>query len=224
MSAFIGPIHYWLYGKIRLVSQREAMIYNKVKSTCGAVAEELQEQVWQTYGAPLPDTDLSELIDHTNIHGWLQRQINLVESREAAFIKELLGVCGDTAKEQIGQAFSEHGRISGQAAKELGKYDLDNAPGIYKALNDFYLNGMPCDQADMLVLTETDRVVWESGVCLHEQNWKRAGISPKIMVKFYQLWLESFIKSVNADYAYKQLAARETGEAKDRFEISRNSM
>ena len=29
MSAFIGPIHYWLYGKIRVVRQREDYLYKR---------------------------------------------------------------------------------------------------------------------------------------------------------------------------------------------------
>lgn len=213
MSAFIGPIHYWLYEKIRLVNQREDFIYNKAYEMCGSTAEELREQVWQSYGAPLPDTDLSELIDHENIHGWLQRQIKLVESREAAFIKELLNTCGN--KEIIEQAFSEHGKVTGEVAKSQGKYDVCTAPGIYKALNDYYLNGMPCDQADSIVESETDRIVWEIGVCLQEPNWKRAGIPTETMTAFYQSWLRAFVGAVNNEFHFKQ--AGDTA----RYEISR---
>ena len=133
MSAFIGPIHYWLYGKIRLVSKREKAIYNKVSEVCGSTVEELREQVWQMYGEPLPDVDLSELISHDNIHGWLQRQINVVESREAAFIKELLDTCGGAVQEIIEQTFYEQGEEAGKNAKQQEKYDLATAPGIYKA-------------------------------------------------------------------------------------------
>ena len=50
MSAFIGPIHYWLYGKIRLVNQRQEYLREKVSEMCGSTAEELWEQVTQSYG------------------------------------------------------------------------------------------------------------------------------------------------------------------------------
>ena len=69
MSAFIGPIHYWLYNKIRLVNDRQEFLAEKVAAMCGETAEELREQVAQSYGQPLPDKDLSELIEHDNIHG-----------------------------------------------------------------------------------------------------------------------------------------------------------
>jgi hypothetical protein len=221
MSEFIGPIHYWLYGKIQLVSQREEYIYNKVFEMCGTTAEELQEQVRQTYGQPLPDIDLSELIDHDNIHGWLQRQINIAESREAAFIKELLDLCGDAAQDLVEQAFFEHGQMTGEKAKTQETYDSNTAPGIYKALNDYYLNGMPCDQADMVVSSQPDSIVWETGTCLQEPNWKRAGISIGTMTKFYRAWLKGFVSGVNGDYCFKQVNDRLAGDSADRYEISR---
>jgi hypothetical protein len=204
MSAFIGPIHYWLYEKIRLVSQREDYIYHKAYEQCGSTAEEHREQVWQVYGAPLPDADLSELIDHDNIHGWLQRQIKIVESREAAFIKELLDACGDHNQGIIKQAFIEHGKVTGEKVKLQDKYDTKTAPGIYKALNDYYLNGMPCDQADEVVDSEPDRIAWKRAVCLQEPNWKRSGIDTEIMSKLYQSWMKAFIGAVNSEFSYRQ--------------------
>lgn len=203
MSAFLGPVHYWLYRKILVVSQREEYIYHKAAEMCGSTAEELREQVWQTYGAPLADRDLGEIIDQDNIHGWLQRQINVAESREAAFIKELIDSCGDAARELVEQAFVEHGKMTGQNAAAQGKYDIGAAPGLYKALNDYYLNGMPCDQADMVVASEADSIVWETGACLQAPNWKRAGIDAKTMTGFYQAWLKAFVEGMNPAFVLR---------------------
>lgn len=219
MSAFIGPIHYWLYGKIRLVTNREDFLFNKASEICGSTAEELHEQVIQSFGSPLPNTDLAELIDHDNIHGWLQRQIKIVESREAAFIKELLDSCGSTALEILDQSFYDHGNITGKSAKEQNKYDLETAGGIYKALNDFYLNGMPCDQGDMIMESDSAKVVWESGQWLQEANWKRAGADVKTMAKLYQSWLKGFVNGANTEFAFAQTSSLFHGDATNRFEI-----
>jgi hypothetical protein len=214
MSAFIGPVHYWLYGKIRVVIEREEYLFNKASEMCGSTAEELKEQVGQTYGAPLADRDLSQLIDHDNIHGWLQRQINTAESREAAFIKELLDSCGGAASELIAKAFAEHGKATGQNAAAAGKYAVSTAPGLYKALNDFYLNGMPCDQADKVIASEADRMIWETGACLQAPNWKRAGIDDKTMTRFYQVWLKEFVAGLNPAFVFRPAA-----DAANRYEI-----
>jgi len=221
MSAFIGPIHYWLYSKIRLVIQREEHIYNKVKIMCGEAVEELKEQVGQTFGEPLPDMDLGEIIDHNNIHGWLQRQINVAESREAAFIKELIDSCGGAANDLVEQAFGEHGKMTGESAKMQDKYDLETAPGIYKALNDFRLNGMPCDQADAVVKNEDDSILWEAVSCLQEPNWQRVGVDTGQMAKFYLNWFKGFVSGVNSEFCFRQVADRLTGDPVNRFEIYR---
>lgn len=189
MSAFIGPIHYWLYGKIKLVNQRQEYLRKKVCEMCGATADELWDQVTQSYGEPLPDLDLAELIAHDNIHGWLQRQINLAEIREAAFIKELTDACGGAAEDLIGRAFSEHGKQIGRAAKQTGRYDLESEEGILKALNDYYLNGMPCDAGDCVI-------------SLHQPNWRRAGVDESAMRGYYELWLKGFVQAANSKFLY----------------------
>lgn len=193
MSAFIGPIHYWLFGKIRLLEERQAFLLQNVTEMCGSTAEELHEQVNQMYGRPLPDQDLAELISHDNIHGWLQRQINLAESREASFIKLLLETCGGAAEDIVERSYDEHGRKVGASAKETGRYTLDSSEGVFRALNDYYLNGMPCDAG-------------ESVMSSHQSNWKRAGMDETEMSRYYQKWLKGFVMGFNPDYEYAVVA------------------
>ena len=193
MSAFIGPIHYWLFGKIRLLEERQAFLLQNVTEMCGSTAEEFHEQVTQMYGKPLPDQDLAELISHDNIHGWLQRQINLAESREASFIKLLLETCGGAAEDLVERSYDEHGQKVGASAKETGRYALDSSEGVLQAMNDYYLNGMPCDSGDCVM-------------SLHMSNWKRAGMDETEMSRFYEKWLKSFVLGFNPGYEYAVVA------------------
>jgi hypothetical protein len=219
MSAFLGHIHYWLYRKIRLVAEREQLIYEKAAGLCGDTAEELRSQVWQTYGDPLPDVDLQQLIDQSNIHGWLQRQITIAETREAAFINELLAMC--SAQELVAEAFAEHGALCGQHAVAQGTYNTQTADGIHKAVSDYLLNGMPCDQGDAVVVNTAEKVVWESAICLQEKNWEKAGISSKLMKSFYQKWLGGFVKAINPEFAYSQTADSLAGHSTNRYQIAK---
>ena len=221
MSAFLAPIHYWLFNKIRRVEEREQKIFEEASEMCSSTAEELREQVWQSYGEPLPEKDLSEMIDQSNIHGWLQKQINIVETREAAFVKELTGMCGGAGLQVAEKAFSADGADCGSDAKASGKYDLSTAKGIYQAMNDYFLNGMPCDQADMLVENSADKAIWQGGACLKEKNWTRAGIDPKAMTSLYRAWFGGFVKAANPDFTYNQTADILKGDAVSRHEISR---
>lgn len=221
MSAFLAPIHFWLYGKIRRVVEREGMIYEQAAEVCGATAEEIRATVWQSYGEPLPDVALDELIDQGNIHGWLQRQINIAETREAAFINELTNTCGQTAEDLVTAVFAEHGKQCGEHARGKGVYNLEGADGIYKALNDYFLNGMPCDQVQMVTENTPDRLVWEASRCLKEGNWLKAGIAPAAMRRLYQTWLGAFVTAANPGFRHQLTAGPCCGGAAARNEITR---
>lgn len=219
MSAFLGYIHHWLYSKINLVAKREQLIYDKAEELCGPTAEELQAQVWQIYGAPLADAKLEDVIDHNNIHGWLQRQVTIAETREAAFIKELMDACGDTAGSIIKDAYGEHGSLCGQDAQRQGKYDAQTSNGIYQAINDYLLNGMPCDQGDVITVDEPSRIIWEGTVCLQERNWAKASIDKKFMKELYQQWFGAFVTAMNPEFTYSQTADTLQGDAVNRHQI-----
>jgi len=221
MSAFLGHIHHWLYHKISRVAEREQLLYQKAEELCGPTAEELQAQVWQIYGAPLPEDKLETLIDHNNIHGWLQRQITIAETREAAFIKELMDACGDTARNLAQDTFAQHGTLCGEDAKKQGKYDTETAGGLYQALNDYLLNGMPCDQGDVVTTNETDKVSWQADFCLQEGNWTKAGVDKNVMKKLYQAWFCGFVTALNPAFTYNQTADTLKGDTLNQHEIVR---
>ncbi|WP_346354432.1 hypothetical protein [Azotosporobacter soli] len=207
MSAFLGHIHYWLYHKIERVVEREELLYQAAAQNCGDTAEELRQQVWQIYGQPLPaNSDLGEHIDQRNIHGWLQRQIMLAETREAAFIKELCDACGGLAEGLVEETFRQHGALCGQAAQQAGKHALDSAKSIYQALNDFFLNGMPCDEGDQVAKESPELLSW-TGVCHQERNWLRGGMDKERMQSWQQLWLESFVAAANPAYQYQSVGS-----------------
>lgn len=221
MSAFLGPIHYWLYNKIQIVSEREALLRTAAQECCAQLAQELQDEVEAIYGTSLPpDAELADHIDQRNIHGWLQQQIMLTETREAAYLKELTANCGAAAKALAEEVFAQHGRSCGEAAKAKGGYDQESAQGIYQALNDFFLNGMPCDAGNQIIEGDRERLIWE-GPCLQERNWAKGGIDKGLMKKWQQKWLSEFVATLNAGFVYRQTLDSLTGAVVNRHEIAR---
>ena len=71
MSAFLGPIHYWLYNKIQLQEELIRKIAEYGEKSGWAVFSEkhLEEKTVNKELRPL-----NELIDVMNIHGWLQER------------------------------------------------------------------------------------------------------------------------------------------------------
>ena len=73
MSAFLGPVHYWLYRKIQYQEQLNQKILKRI-------CPQLNEIVAQECGT-IQDGSLEEIIDHQAIHQWLSMELMIVEKR-----------------------------------------------------------------------------------------------------------------------------------------------
>ena len=199
MSAFLGHIHYWLYKKIQLLVERENLILEKTRRVVDDLADELHEISIDTYGAPIDAaTPLEDIIDHNNIHGWLSGQINVASVREAAFIKDMLDTnSGDDAVLVVAailDAFAVQGKACGTVAKE--SLEDISAPSIYNALQNFYVNGMPCDGGDQIIEDNAHTFTWVGDHKLQSPYWRTAGVDPQFMQLAYQTWFEAFVKEI----------------------------
>lgn len=203
MSAFLGHIHHWLYKKIQLLVEREQLILEKTHNVVDDLADELHAISVDTYGAPIdPALPLADIIDHDNIHGWLASQINVASVREAAFIKDMLdtnsGDEGVLVVAAILDAFATQGHAAGVVAKEELKET--SAPAIYNALQNFYVNGMPCDGGDTVVEDTEHTFTWVGDHRLQAPYWRTAGVDPQFMQLAYKTWFEAFVKAIAPNF------------------------
>lgn len=153
MSAFLGPIHFWLYHKI-----------GRQEKLTKAIAAYAKREGWiedqAKYTKDLPA--LEDVIDESNIHGWLQEQIHDAETRYA----DLVGTVSNTTR------FEE---IRGVAFAFGKKYTLQASTSpteAYKAFEDFFVNGMPCDRVNAVVSESEDELSWTMTQDIHAQYWK----------------------------------------------------
>lgn len=163
MSAFLGPIHYWLYNKIQL---QEEMLRRIVLS-----AEELH---WQELSPELKEASLSaevrpleELIDTANIHGWLQERIHDAEGRYARLVTELLKP--DTTR--MG-AMKTALHVLGE---EHSVEENADAKDAFRLFEDSLLNGMPCDRVNVVTSQDVESCSWEQTTDIHKDYWENAG-------------------------------------------------
>ncbi|MGN1389701.1 MAG: hypothetical protein ACI4WR_08635 [Bulleidia sp.] len=153
MSAVLGPIHYWLYGKI-----------GNQEELTAEIADLAEQNGWvgdtEHYQKKLPA--LETVIDEGNIHGWLQAQINDAETRYADLVSEILA--GDETRMDAlcdaAEQFGERHAVQAGSSEEA-----------YKAFDDFFVNGMPCDRVNVMTVSGEDRVSWEMTQDIHEQYW-----------------------------------------------------
>ncbi len=163
MSMFLGPIHYWVYGKVQLQDELTKRF-----------AERAQREGW------LADVDryvveedrpLEELIVGGNIHGSLQSMIHGSEERFAQLVTtivkdhpERLDVLDEEAYE-----FGREHQVQADA----------NALDGWKQLRNVLQDGMPCDQVTMMTHKKPEYVAWEQLQDVHGGFWKEVGGDPE---------------------------------------------
>lgn len=184
MSAFLGPIHYWLYRKIslqdELTKQIIALAAEKGLTTLGG-------QLDEKYGC-LEDKELEEMIDVNNIHGWLQDKVSMVEYRLAEAVTTLLKA-EPSAIAALKTIFYSSGEET--ANKQIQEEAL-SLPQLFKGITDALLDGMPCDHALQLIKQEADEVVWQRRHCVHAPYWQAVGGTVTDYYTLRTAWLEGF--------------------------------
>ena len=162
MSAFLGPIHNWLYNKIQIQNAMVDVILDLAEEK--GYSQGLRAKADEQYGA-FPEGNLEDLIDTGNIHGWLQEKVSLVEGRMAYGVTELVKENPDRLAE-IEAAISEFGR----KLSVNGELTVKSA---YEYLENTLLNGMPCDRVNALTEETEDKLVWRQTQDIHGSYWQQ---------------------------------------------------
>ncbi len=192
MSAFLGPIHFWLYKKIQLQAQLVDEIVNLGKEKGFS---DLDTYLNETYGI-IENRPLEEMIDEGNIHGWLQAKVAIVESRLAESVTMLLKK-DESSLADIEKLFFAHGEKQGEI---LAREEGITLSSIYKAIGDLLLDGMPCDHAVQLIKNEVDEVVWKRVGCVHRAYWQQVGGDVDNYYVLREAWLKGFTEALGVNY------------------------
>ncbi|MFT4007112.1 MAG: hypothetical protein QM683_16350 [Lacrimispora sp.] len=159
MSAFLGPIHTWLYNKIKFQDAMVDAILDLAEEN-GWV--ELRKEAGRKYGE-LGKGNLEDMIDTGNIHGWLQEKVSMVENRMAFVVTSFAGQDEDRFS-SVKEAILRFG--------EKNPLDKDTTPReAYDYLESTLLNGMPCDRVNELVQDSPEKLVWRQTTDIHAPYW-----------------------------------------------------
>jgi len=173
MSAILGPIHHWLFRKIKIQNDLINAVIAAAKEKELNVA--LLEDIDEKFGS-IPEGDLGNIIDPTNIHGWLQDKIVIVERRLAYVVKTLTD--GDAEAINIicdiSRAFGVKNAISNGVSPTDGFEYYENT----------FVSGMPCDGVNMIVNEDSDELMWQETVDIHRQYWDELGAD---IAQFYEI-------------------------------------
>ncbi|MCB2313104.1 hypothetical protein LGL55_17650 [Clostridium tagluense] len=212
MSAFLAPIHTWLFNKILLAEELEKSLKEVYIDKYKDVAKEVVEKSL-VYGSPIDITkNIEDIIDKSNIHGWLQDKISTVETRTAYVITEMIKKCGEDAQGIAELSFKKQGRTVGETLK--AKEMPEGAEELYNALNIYLLEGMPCDRVTRIIKSEKNVLEWETTSCIHKKYWEMVNGDVNIFYNLRHSWIKAFIENSNEKYTYNFIEGLEYNDAR----------
>lgn len=200
MSKFLAPIHFWLFNKVKIQENLEREIESAFASKYGSEVENIVQSNIDKYGDRLKSDQLDEIIDESNIHGWLQHNISIAETRQAAILGDLFEKFGDEAFELSKDVFRKNASKYGLKAREDGP--VKTPEDVYKTINNYVLDGMPCDSAGSVTESTDKKLVSKQENCLHINYWKQAGVDPEKMYALREEWIKAFVESLDSDFTY----------------------
>ncbi|WP_415324475.1 hypothetical protein [Clostridium perfringens] len=193
MSLFLGKIHFWLFDKIKWFENLEEEVL-KIAKERNMPVEEWVSYANLNFGEKTPNKPLDEIIDESNIHGWLEGRINSAESRCAYYITNMLKEDSEVKKELI-ELYENHGKINADECK--GQIDGENILEVYNSLNDYILDGMPCDRINEILENSSEKIVWHMSRDLHERFWESVGGDVNEFHDLRNSWIKAFVKEIN---------------------------
>ena len=171
MSLFLGRIHYIMYDKILF---QEEILDNLLNFLEEEKRNELKKDLDEEF--PLEKGNLEDIIDESNIHGWLNERVVRSENRLAKAVSILVR---DFDLEKLKNKFFEIGK----------NYKAGEAPmEVFSFITSKFLDGMPCDHALAILKNDEDEFVFTVLSDVHKNIWKDY-VSPEI----YWVLRDSFI-------------------------------
>ena len=201
MSLFLGKIHFWLFNKVLWFEGLEDEII-KLAQEEGLNVKKLSVEINNKYGQKTENKNLEEIIDTSNIHGWLQNKIHSAEGRMAAWTKAIL----ENNETAIGKLENIYAKQGIKAAKEVKEEkNIISAKEIYDSINDYILDGMPCDRVNEVIIAEEDKVQWKRRICVHNDIWQKESMDVSIFYQLRNIWIKAFVQEVNSQYEYVKI-------------------
>lgn len=191
MSQFLGPIHMWMYEKIK----RQETITEAICSWAEQYGwtKELNTMLDDTCGAMVKG-DLEQIIDVMNIHGWLKHQVDTVESRFAVAVHMIV--------KENKEFLSSLKEICYADGKEAGSHSASDSSCdvLFEAIGNYLLDGMPCDGGVMTQTEELDEIMWSVDKNVHAPYWEKAGEDVAVYFTLRDAWLQGFFEGKTVQY------------------------
>lgn len=193
MSAFLGPIHYMLFAKIKFQDDFCEFLIDRANEKNENFRRETQENTFA-----IPKRDLSEIVDLSNIHGSLQEMIGEIEYKLVYTVEKI--------EEKGIYSFDEILEFARNYGKKVSEKEFDcdfEILEVYNFLSSKLLNGMPCDRVQEIISKDENEIYWRDRMDIHEIFWENFERSSR---DFYRI-REQIILGIleNSKFEFKEV-------------------
>ena len=155
MSLFLGYIHHLMYDKVLF---QEELLESLLELLDDDKKIKLIEELNRDF--PIERGDLKDIIDESNIHGWLDERVRRSENRLAKTVSFLLR---DFDIEELKNKFNKLGKT----------YEVGESPEeAFNFITSKFLDGMPCDHSLMIIKNEENEFIFKVARDLHKDIWE----------------------------------------------------
>lgn len=170
MSAFLGPIHEQMYAKILQTDARGDRLAALAGTTLPPGAER---------------RPLAQVVDHSDIHGWLTEAVTRAEVR---FAKAVRAAADAVPEAELIDRMREMG-----SEESVGRQDLPEAPLMHRALHAVLLDGMPCDFPFALGIRAPETMTWTLQTDPHAAAFRAEGLDPELFYRLRDGWVDGYL-------------------------------
>lgn len=173
MSLFLAPIHQIMFNKIQYLDSL----------TKDLMDEDLAQETNRQFKI-LEEGKLEDLIDTSNIHGWLQERVLLVEDR-LAYVSSQLVLAGK--EEFVLDSFRQAGKALHFTGGPLE---------AYQKMEETFLDGMPCDRVNEVLDHSEDSLSWIVQEDVHSIHYQY-GVEGNLYHKMRGAWFQGLLSQTD---------------------------
>ena len=193
MAEKFAEIHVWMFNKIKLQDQFSDELVKQLSDEDQVV--QIKENIELFY--PFPKGNLEEIIDHENIHQWLEKHLMLTDQKLAWLVKQVKDnpLTLKNLEDFFFQLGKKH-RVSLQPIWLKPSY-------VYRTITDALTEGMPCDKANQVISHDEHHLTWEVSNCMHQKAWQSQHADVNDFYAIRDAWIKGLLEGSEFTYSGK---------------------
>ena len=190
MAEKFAEIHIWMFNKIKLQNHFSDEIVKQLTDESQVL--QIKNNFEQSF--PFPIGNLEEIIDHDNIHQWLEKHLILTDRKLAWLISQVKD--NPLTVKNLEDIFFQIGKQH----RDLYQPVWLKPSYVYRTITDALTEGMPCDKANQVLSHDENHLTWEVSQCMHQKSWQSQNADVNDFYAIRDAWIQGLLDGSEFTY------------------------